>query len=269
LNAHDDLRRLPLDHVREPDSPSRLAMDDERLAELASSMARLGLLEPIGVQPIDGTDDYRILYGHRRYLAARSLGWYDIPALVLSAHLSEQEARQAENNQRVELTPVEEARELKRYHDAGEPLVSIAHRVNRSPTWVAQRLRLLNYQDDILDAIHEHHLTLSVADLLTQITDDRYRRLMIDEALRNGATANTASAWVQHYLTEAPRLAANMATVEEIASRRNEYVIMTPCEYCRTPTPLENTRVWRLCLDDHDALTHARDNALTQETTRV
>lgn len=260
MTTHDDLRQLPLDRIREPEHPSRLDVDTDRLSELASSMARLGLLEPIGVQPIPHTDTYRLIYGHRRYLAARHLGWFDIPAIVLGAELSEQEARQAENNQRVELTPVEEARELKRYHDAGETNTMIANRINRSPAWVGQRLRLLTYPDDVLTAVHAHGLHLAVADQLAQITDDRYRALMIDEALRNGATAATAAAWLQHFLTEAPRLSANMATVEEIASRRHEYVITIPCEYCRDPVPLENTRVWRLCFVCTDALTTAQRN---------
>lgn len=257
---------VPLDRIREPQNPSRLAMDLDAIAELASSIARQGLLQPIGLKPIGDGAELEIVYGHRRYTAVRSLGWYTIPAVLLPADISELDARQAENSQRVQLTPVEEAYELLRYQEQGHTVAQIAARVSRSPHWVAERLRLLAFPDNILGAIHAHGLPLSVAAHLSTVDHDSYRENLIQEALRHGATAATAASWVQHYHAERPRLIANQTTVDEIAARRGDYRILSPCEYCGDQTDLELTRSWRLCASCSDALTVAKRTPAPERT---
>lgn len=257
---------VQLDKIDEPDEPSRLSLDEPSLHELAASLARLGLLEPIGLQPLPPSDRFRLVYGHRRFRAARHLGWYTIPAVILPAHLDETEARQAENGQRVQLTPVEEARELRRWHTRGDSIADIASRVGKSETWVHHRLRLLRYPDDILEAIHTHQLPLAVADLLAQIEHAGYRAHMTDDAIRHGASAATAACWLAHYQTDRARLEHNMNTVEEIAARRATWKMYSPCEYCGTEAELQTTRIWRLCPDCTAGLLQARRDLAGQET---
>lgn len=258
MSTRHETHLVPIDRIREPENPSRLTIDPEAVAALAASLARLGLLEPIGLSTTDAGATYTVIYGHRRLLAARFLGWYDIPALILPAGISHLEARQAENNQRVQLTPVEEARELAHWHDQGETIPTLAARVNRSANWVAARLRLLKYPDDILTAIHSHGLPLTVADLLAQIDHAGYRTHMTRDALDNGASANTVAVWLAHYHANHARLAANMDTVEEIAAHRDAYRILAPCEYCGDQTDLQMTRMWRLCAPCGAGLTAAK-----------
>lgn len=241
------LSNIQVDLIDEPRVPSRITIEEHSLTELAHSILRLGLLEPIGLQPIGDGPRYQLVYGHRRLRAVRHLGWYTIPAVILPATLSEAEARQHENAQRVQLTPVEEAQEIRRWLDSGQSLHNVASILGKSETWVAQRQRLLRYPDDVLGAVHVHGLALAVADQLARIEHDGYRRQMLDEAIRHGATAAVASAWVQHYEANRPRLEANTDTVEQIAQERHSYRIVTPCEYCGSETDLQSSRVWRLC----------------------
>jgi ParB/RepB/Spo0J family partition protein len=247
LSTNNELRIVPVDLIDEPPTPSRLDIDEAAIHELAASIAAHGLLEPIGLKPDATTGRFRLVYGHRRLLAIRTLGRYDVAALILPEHLSEEAARQHENNQRVQLTPLEEARELRRWHDQGDSVLAIAARVNRSTSWVQQRLRLLRYPDDVLTAIHKHGLALGVADLLSQIEHPGYRELMLTDALANGASATTVAVWLQHYFANQARIEANTNTVAEIAATRDSYRIMAPCEYCAAPTELQQTRMWRLC----------------------
>jgi ParB family chromosome partitioning protein len=261
------LETVPLDLIDEPATPSRLAIEESSLHELARSIARLGLLEPVGLQPIDGTGRYRLVYGHRRLRAVQHLGWYDVPAIILPDHLSEAEARQHENSQRVQLTPVEEAREIARWIDAGTTLPAIASILGKSDAWVAARYRLLRYPDDVLDAIHRHGLPLSVADQLARVEHAGYRQYLLDDAVAHGATAATAAVWVQHYEANRARVEANADTVEQVAATRASFVVTVPCEYCDTPTDLQRSRVWRLCPDCTLGLQRARAG-LPQEDPR-
>lgn len=260
---------LPVDQIDEPLDPSRLSIDEQELAELAASMARLGLLEPIGVRYTDDPDRYALIYGHRRHRAARSLGWHTIPALILPADVSELEARQAENNQRVQLTPVEEAHELQRYRRDGRTVHHIAHATGRTVTWVNARLRLLAYPDDLLTAIHTRALPLAVADLLAQIDHPTYRARLTSDAIDNGATATTVSVWLQHYLSDRPRIQANADTIDDIIARRADYRIMAPCEYCGQHEELTRTRLWRLCQDCTTGLVNATAHPSPRTTTHA
>lgn len=241
------LEHVRVDLIDEPDEPSRIDIGEDGIHELAASISAQGLLEPIGVKPYGPSERYRLSYGQRRLKAVRFLGWFTIPAIILPEHVSEIEAQQHENAQRVQLTPVEEARQLRRFQDHGDSVAAIAARMKKSPTWVQARLRLLKYPDDIMAAIHTHGLPLAVADLLAQMDNDNYRRHMTDEVIRNGASAATVAVWLQHYLVEKPRIDANADMIEEVIARRDEYKIMAPCEYCGTSTELQHTRMWRLC----------------------
>lgn len=252
------LAHVPLDKIAEPADPSRLVIEESSLHELAASISRLGLLEPIGLQAIPGTDRYQLVYGHRRLRAVHHLGWFDVPAIILPAHLSEAEARQHENSQRVQLTPVEEAKEIHRWLGQGQSIDTVASILGKSPTWVMQRHRLLRYPDDLLGAVHAHGLALAVADQLAHVEHAGYRVHLIDEALRHGATAATAAAWVQHYHANKARVEANTETVEQIAQERHAYKIVAPCEYCGTDTELQQSRVWRLCPTCTSGLVQAR-----------
>jgi ParB/RepB/Spo0J family partition protein len=266
LQTSTELRHLPVDLIDEPHTPSRIDIDEAGIHELAASIATQGLLEPIGVKPAGDSGRFRLVYGHRRLLAVRTLGRFDIAALILPETVSEEAARQHENNQRVQLTPVEEARELRRWHDAGESHLAIAARVSRSLTWVQQRLRLLRYPDDVLTAVHKHGLPLAVADLLSQITHQGYRELMTSDALAHGASSTTVACWLQHYLANQARIEANNDMVAEIAANRHTYKVMAPCEYCGDPTDMQLTHLWRLCRHCTDGLRKALA-AQEEETT--
>lgn len=241
------LALVPVDLINEPEHPSRLAIQPEQLYELESSIARLGLLQPIGVHALPASDRYALAYGHRRLLCVRRLGWFEVPALILPAGLSEADARQHENSQRVQLTPLEEAYELQALRDQGRSIPDLAHRANRSESWVTQRLRLLAYPPDILDAVHLRHLPLAVADQLAQVTHPSYRAQLTTEALDHGASARTAAAWVAHYLTDQARIEANTDTIEQIVARRDAFRVTAACDYCDEHSDLASTRTWRLC----------------------
>jgi ParB family chromosome partitioning protein len=121
--------------------------------ELAESMKDRGLEFPIHVQPYSAQPekyDYRIVSGHRRYTAAKIIGWTEIPAVVREDLIDEVKAKDAnliENLQRSELNIVQEADALSFYVTKGYSVNEIAHRLNKSNGWVEVRRRLVMLPD--------------------------------------------------------------------------------------------------------------------------
>jgi len=112
----------PLDRIDEPAAPLREAIDPSALGELTDSLATDGLLQPIGLRGPNGEGRYEIIWGHRRFLAARSLGWTTIGARLCPWDTSPTMARMTENFQRTDLNPREEALAIQKLHDERRPI---------------------------------------------------------------------------------------------------------------------------------------------------
>jgi len=122
------IKEIPLDDIVEEDQV-RKTMNEETVKELAVSIAQEGLLQPIGVHPIDNKK-YKIIYGHRRYKAiclinneasiknlARENGHIQLNTVTALIRIRQPEKRNTitqmiENLQREKLNPHEEARAL-------------------------------------------------------------------------------------------------------------------------------------------------------------
>ncbi len=248
---------LDLGAILEPSHRLRESIDVERLGELADSMAAEGLHQPIGVRgPLPGTT-FEIVWGHRRYLAARLLRWPQIEAKVFTPDYDPLLASVSENLQRADLTPMDEARAVARFVDRGEPDAAIARLFRRSAAWVRQRRQLLTLPLDLQEGIQAGTLALSVATVLADIDHDRYRAELLSEAQRSGATSTVVEVWRAHYLADRDRIISNTLTVEEIAERRETWRIVVSCDACHRDTDYAATRGLRLCLPCHADLTAA------------
>jgi len=240
--------------IRRPERPSRLAMDPEKLGELADDMAANGLLQRIGLRGPSADGTYEIVWGDRRTSAAQLLQWETIPARACPADTDPLVARAAENFQRDELTPVEEALLIKEMMDGGRPLVEIARLLRRSAPWAAGRLALLALPDDLRDAVHERRLALSVANALAEIDHDELRREYIAEAERVGANGATVGLWAAHYKADRSRIITNHLTVQSIIEARSGYVIYYKCDACQESVDYRDTGELRFCKGCRDSL---------------
>ena len=127
---------------------------DDALAELADSIARYGVLQPLLVRPI-GDDGYQLIAGERRWRAARMAGLTEVPVVV--RELTDEEAAALaliENLQREDLNAVEEAFGYKKLlDDFGLTQEEAAEKVGKSRPTVANALRLLKLPPEILDLV--------------------------------------------------------------------------------------------------------------------
>lgn len=125
----------------DPEQP-RKRFDPAELADLAASIQANGLAVPILVRPAG--ERFIIVHGERRWRAVQSLGWTTIPAEIRD--LSPDDARWlalAENVQRADLSPIEEAREYERRLSEGLTQEQLAARIGKGRSYIAQKLRLL------------------------------------------------------------------------------------------------------------------------------
>jgi len=139
---------------------------------MADSIRAVGILEPLVLAPAD--DGLLIVFGHRRHAGAEHAGLTTVPAIIRT-DLDEARVLQAaiiENTQRANLTPTEEAEQLRRLMDLRTLTVTdLAAAVGRGPAYVTGRLALLTLPDRARDALDAGSITLEVAGRLTDLAD--------------------------------------------------------------------------------------------------
>ena len=150
----------------------RKHFDEDRLDELAQSMAANGLAIPILVRP--GQDGrYVIVHGERRWRAAGRLGWEAIPAEVRD--LTVEQARWlalVENIQRADLSPIEEAQAYQAALSDGMTQTELGKRIGKSQSYIAQKVRLLTLPRDVQEAVDSRQLSEGHARQLLRLRKD-------------------------------------------------------------------------------------------------
>ena len=158
-----------------PDQP-RKTFDEEKLKELAASLKRHGVVQPLIVKR-NGLR-YTIIAGERRFRAARLAGLSTVPVLV--SDLDENtimEVALVENIQRENLNPIEEAaaiRLLMEQHDLTQEEVSA--RIGKSRPAIANALRLLSLEKPVTEYIKSGKLSAGHGKMLAGI-EDRERQI--------------------------------------------------------------------------------------------
>lgn len=132
----------------------RKDFDDEALQELADSIAKYGVLQPLLVRPV-GDNGYQLIAGERRWRAARLAGLTEVPVVV--REMTDEEAAALsliENLQREDLNPVEEAFGFRKLmDDFGLTQEEAAEKVGKSRPAIANALRLLKLPAPILEHV--------------------------------------------------------------------------------------------------------------------
>ncbi|HEV8470680.1 MAG TPA: ParB/RepB/Spo0J family partition protein [Candidatus Limnocylindria bacterium] len=145
---------IPLEKITPNRQQPRASFDPEGLSELAASIRRHGVLQPIVVSR--GRDGYDLVAGHRRVLAARLAGKSSIPAVVREDVSDRLELALIENLQRTDLNAIETARAYKLLMDTYQlTQEQLAERLGKSRSAVANTLRTLSAPQALQDAVLE------------------------------------------------------------------------------------------------------------------
>lgn len=137
-----------------PDQPRR-EFDLELLTELADSISRNGLIQPIAVRRSENEGYYTIVAGERRWRASKMAGLSEIPAIILD--IDDKKAAEfalIENIQRKDLSPIEEAKAFRSLiEEYSLTQAEVAESVGKSRVSITNALRLLELPDEVLDLV--------------------------------------------------------------------------------------------------------------------
>ncbi|MCL6268568.1 ParB/RepB/Spo0J family partition protein [Sansalvadorimonas sp. 2012CJ34-2] len=147
------LREVPVEHIQRGRYQPRRDMSPEALEELASSIRKQGVMQPIVIRPVggNGEEKYEIIAGERRWRATQLAGLDKIPAVI--REVSDESAiamALIENIQREDLNAIEEAMALARLKEEFDlTQQEVAEAVGKSRVTVTNLLRLLTLREDV------------------------------------------------------------------------------------------------------------------------
>ena len=184
-NATDEggIITVNLNDIEPNRAQPRKDFDQEALSELAESIAEHGLIQPIVVKPTTN-GRYSIIAGERRWRAGRIAGLYEVPVVIKDVEEKElMEIALIENLQREDLNPVEEALGYRSLIDSYNLTQDeIAKTMGKSRVAVTNALRLLNLNEEELEALREGTITAGHARALLSAKDEENRKKMFELA---------------------------------------------------------------------------------------
>ena len=159
-----ELKHIPLDRMQRGKYQPRRDMREEALRDLADSIKKQGVVQPIVVRPIDG-QRYEIIAGERRWRAAQMAGLETVPAVVRDVPDKTAIAMALiENIQRADLNPLEEAEAMQRLISEFQMThQQAAEAVSRSRAAVTNLLRLLELTREVQDLVRQGLLEMGHA----------------------------------------------------------------------------------------------------------
>ncbi|KHF40063.1 nucleoid occlusion protein [Halalkalibacter okhensis] len=182
-SSNEEVREIPVSDIVPNRFQPRTVFDEERIAELAQTIRTHGVIQPIVVREREGK--FEIIAGERRWRAVTKLGWEKIPALIKEFNDS-QTASVAliENLQREGLTAIEEAVAYAKLIDLhGLTQESLAQRLGKGQSTVANKLRLLNLPEAVQNAILERHISERHARALLSLKIEELQVKLLEEIL--------------------------------------------------------------------------------------
>lgn len=204
-----DVTELAVDMISpNPDQP-RTDISDEGIAELADSITKVGLLQPIIVRALG--EGYQIIAGERRWRASRLAGIERVPVRVLATNETESlEIALIENLQRQDLNSIEEARGYRRLlTEYRMTQAELADKVSKSRSTITNALRLLDLPDEVQELVYGGKMTAGHARAVLSVPDEGIRlklaQRVVDDGLSVREAENLARLYAAGQMERAPR----------------------------------------------------------------
>ena len=226
MNLEQGVLQIHIEDIIPNRFQPRLNFDEQGLKELADSIKEHGIIQPLVLRKLG--DKYEIIAGERRYKAAQIAGLQTVPAVIANIDDNKSaEVALVENVQRRDLTAIEEARSYKNLLDKGYlTQEQLAKRMGLSQPAIANKLRLLNLDEEVQQALLEEKISerhartlLSLQDKnaqkewLHRIINERLTVRQLDEELKK---ANGFVGEEIETMTDEPPIVAQTPSVEEI-----------------------------------------------------
>lgn len=201
----------------------RLSMDNDGLDELAESIRKNGVIQPILVRRM-GPSSYQIIAGERRWRASQRAGLEKVPVIVRDVAEDEQvlELALIENIQRENLNPVDEALAYQRLHeDFGLTQDQVAAAVGKDRSTIANAIRLLRLPDGVRTHLAAGALSAGHARALLTLASADAQQTVADDIVTKALSVRQAEALVRR-LNEGPPPAAAPPPTTDVHTKAAE-----------------------------------------------
>jgi len=241
-------KNIPLGDLLEPEIAVRTVGDEDKFGEMLESIKTYGLIEPLVVTPEE--DKYRIIAGHRRYLALKALGYAEAPCVIAKADGYQVDMmRLHENIVREDVNAVDLANYyahiMRKYQLTGSALAQL---VGKSDAHVSQVMSLLRAPDYMKEAIASGDLAYMSAYELNKIPDEEQKRYLTEIAVKDGASYPVVREWVNDVLVR-EGLKEERATPEVVAPGELGHIpSANVCFACGRPPDKDPLNTVLLCI---------------------
>lgn len=222
LSDSSKVQQIALTDIRPNQYQPREIFNDEKLEELSRTIQEHGLIQPIILRKAKDKQ-YEIIAGERRFRAVQLLGWQDVSAIV--TEMSDKETASValiENLQREELTSIEEAKayqKLMQMNDITQD--TLAKRIGKSQSFVANKLRLLKLADPVKQALLQNDITERHGRSLLGLSEEKqseYLKRIKEESL---TVKEVEQEIKKETATEIPKKAKRKSVSKDIRLARN------------------------------------------------
>lgn len=167
-----EIKEIPINRIAPSKTNPRTRFDERKLNELAKSIKKSGVVQPLLVRHLSG-DSYELIAGERRLRASQRAGLATVPCVVQELSESELlEIQIVENAQREDVNPMDEARALKRLRDSlAYDVGEIAERVGKSEAYIYNQLKLCTLPEEVQELVYIGSLSKSVAWEIIRVKD--------------------------------------------------------------------------------------------------
>ena len=216
---------VPAKNIRPNPAQPRKIFSPEELEELAESIRRHGILQPLSVRRLEG--GYELIAGERRLRAGILAGLTEVPCIVMT--MDDKESGMTalvENLQRQDLDYIEEAQGISYIMDRWTmSQEQVARLLGKSQSAVANKLRLLRHSDPVLRLLRERGLTERHARALLKLPTEAAKLQTIDTVSRLGMNVARTEQYIENLLhtgesqPDCPNIRTFLRTVSQTLSR--------------------------------------------------
>ena len=229
---------IPVENLVPFDGHPYKVLDDDSMNDLTESIQESGILEPITVRPLENTDNYEIISGHRRYHAAKKAGLTEVPAFIRAVSRDEAAIMLVDSNlHRERILPSEKAfaykLKLEAMEHQGKTCGQVGHKSRDdvsdtdSGRQVQRYINLTNLIPELLDMMDEGKIAFSVGVELSFL-DDQLQYDVLNACEENDNTPSYAQAvrmHKAHTTGELDRDGIDAIMCEEKANQREKVTI--------------------------------------------
>ena len=219
MKMESTIRLINVDSIIPNRFQPRLTFDETGLNELADSIREHGIIQPLVLRRLG--EKYEIIAGERRYKAAVMIGLTAVPAIITDLDDNESaEVAIVENTQRKSMSPIEEARSYKKLLDRNYiTQEQLAKRLGTSQANIANKVRLLNLDNAVQDALLKDKISERHARSLLRVTDKMKQVELLNRIIQEKMPVRVLEEEIDKVLGNYTK---NQSAIGNITTNRND-----------------------------------------------